>query len=100
MKIKKGDKVVVISGKDKGKAGVVSRALPLDQKVIVGGVNVRKKHKKPQRGVKGTIISIEMPIAVSNVMLVDPKSGKRTRVGIVRKDGVRTRVTKKGNQEI
>lgn len=101
MKIKKGDKVLVIAGKDKGKTGVVARALPALGRVIIEGVNVQKKHQRA-RGTqkKGQIIEKEASIDVSNVMLVDPKGGKRTRVGITRKDGKRVRVAKKSNQEV
>lgn len=101
MKIKKGDKVVVVSGKDKGTSGVVTHVLPLDEKVIVEGVNIRKKHQRPRRtGEKGSIVEKAMPIAASNVMVVDPKTGKPTRVKIVRKDGVRTRVAQKSGETL
>lgn len=99
MKIKKGDKVIVISGKDRGKTGTVSHAFPKESKVLIEGVNVKKKHQKPRgRNVrKGQILDKAYPLHVSNVMLVDPKDGKPTRIGIVRKDGKRSRVTKKSN---
>lgn len=101
MKIKKNDKVTVIAGKDKGKTGTVTLALPKTNQVIVEGVNIRKKHQKPRRGgQKGQIIEKSMPIHASNVMIVDPKSGKQTRVGIQRKDGKRTRITKKSKSEL
>mgnify|MGYP001561525099 CR=1 FL=1 len=101
MKIKKGDNVIVIAGKDKGKTGVVARAFPVLGRVTIEGVNVQKKHQRA-RGTqkKGQIIEKEASIDVSNVMLVDPKGGKRTRVGITRKDGARVRVAKKSNQEV
>jgi large subunit ribosomal protein L24 len=99
MKIKKGDKVIVISGKDKGKAGVVSAAMPKDNKVLIEGVNLRKKHEKARGARKGQIVERAMPLHISNVMIADPKSGKGTRVGILRKDGVRSRVAKKSNTE-
>jgi large subunit ribosomal protein L24 len=71
------------------------------ERFLVEGVNVRKKHQKPRRGgQKGQIIEKALPIHVSNVMLLDPKTGKQTRVGIVRKDGKRTRVTKKSKSEL
>ena len=99
MRIRKNDKVIVISGKDRGKTGVVSRAFPKQGMVLVDGVNVKKKHQKPRgRNVrKGQILEKAFPIHVSNVMLVDPKGGVRTRVGISRKDGKYSRVTKKSN---
>ncbi|MBU1557969.1 50S ribosomal protein L24 [Patescibacteria group bacterium] len=82
MKIKKDDKVIVIAGKDKGKTGKVLKALPAENKVVVDGVNIKKKHQKATRGgQKGQIIDKVFPVDVSNVMLVDPKSGKRTRIG-------------------
>ncbi|MFP3908074.1 MAG: 50S ribosomal protein L24 [Acidimicrobiales bacterium] len=82
MKVRKGDRVVVLSGKDRGKEGVVSRALPNEGKVIVDGVNVAKKHQKPTRStMQGGIIDKDMPISVSNVAVISPKDGKATRVG-------------------
>ena len=79
MKIKKGDKVIVIAGKERGKTGVVSEALPKLEKVIIDGLNLAKKHRRATRaGGKGQIIEIAMPIHASNVMRVDAK-GKRTR---------------------
>ena len=101
MKIKKNDKVVVIAGKDKGKTGTVTVAFPKTNQVIVEGVNIKKKHQKPRRGgQKGQMIEKSLPIHVSNVMIVDPKSGKRTRLGFTRKDGKRTRITKKSKSEL
>jgi large subunit ribosomal protein L24 len=101
MKIKKNDKVIVTAGKDKGKTGTVTHAIPKENKVIVEGVNIRKKHQKPRRGgQQGQILEKSLPIHVSNVMLVDPKSGKPTRVGIERKNGKRARVTKKSKSEL
>jgi large subunit ribosomal protein L24 len=99
MKIIKGDKVIVISGKDRGKTGTVSRVFPKLDKVLVEGVNIKKKHQKPRgrNARKGQIIEKAFPLHVSNVMIADPKGGKPTRVGIVRKDGKRSRVTKKSN---
>jgi large subunit ribosomal protein L24 len=101
MKIIKGDKVVVISGKDRGKSGTVTEAFPKTGMVLIEGVNLKKKHQKANgRTVrKGQIIEKAFPINVSNVMLADPKSGKGTRVGLIRKDGERVRVAKKSGQE-
>ncbi len=79
MKIKKGDKVIVITGKNKGTVGVVARAFPAEGRVIVEGVNIRKKHEKARRTGKGQIVEKPMPIDASNVMLVDTKTGKGTR---------------------
>lgn len=82
MKIKKGDRVQVLSGKDRGKEGVVMRALPREGKVIVEGVNVAKKHQRPTRmTMQGGIIDKDMPIDVSNVAVVSPGDGKPTRIG-------------------
>lgn len=82
MKIKTGDTVIVISGEYKGVTGKVSKALPKTHQVIVEGVNVHKKHVKPTQGnPTGSINDINLPIDVSNVALIDPKTGKPTRVG-------------------
>ena len=82
MHVKKGDKVMVISGKDKGKTGVILSAFPKKDRVLVEGVNIVKKHSKPsQVNPQGGIISQEAPIHVSNVMPLDPKTGEPTRVG-------------------
>lgn len=90
-----------MSGKDKGKTGTVTLAIPKEFKVVVEGVNMKKKHQRPRRGgQKGQIVEKALPIHVSNVMLVDPKGGKPTRVNIVRKAGKRTRVTKKSKSEL
>ena len=100
MKIKKGDHVIVISGKDKGKEGEVIRALPHDDKVIVNGVNTAKKHQKAQRqNQQAGIIDRDMPIHVSNVMLVH--KGKPTRVGYtIQADGTKVRVAKSNGEVI
>ena len=100
MKIKKGDHVIVISGKDKGKEGEVIRALPSDDKVIVTGVNTAKKHQKAQRqNQQAGIIDRDMPIHVSNVMLVH--KGKPTRVGYtIQADGTKVRVAKRSGEVI
>ena len=85
MHVKKGDKVMVISGKDKGKTGVILSAFPKKDRVLVEGVNIVKKHSKPsQMNPQGGIISQEAPIHVSNVMPLDPKTGEPTRVGITK----------------
>ncbi|GKV55106.1 50S ribosomal protein L24 [Sporosarcina sp. NCCP-2222] len=82
MHVKKGDKVKVITGKDKGKTGVILSVLPNKERVLVEGVNIVKKHTKPnQANPQGGIVSMEAAIHVSNVMLIDPKSGEPTRVG-------------------
>ena len=82
MKIRKGDTVIVLSGKDRGTEGVVSRALPDKGKVIVEGVNMVRKHQKPTRmDQQGGIIDASMPVDVSNVAIVNPKDGRPTRIG-------------------
>ncbi|MFJ5763282.1 50S ribosomal protein L24 [Neobacillus sp. NPDC093182] len=97
MHVKKGDKVRVISGKDKGKTGVILAAYPKDSRVLVEGVNIVKKHAKPsQVNPQGGIMSFEAPIHVSNVMPIDPKSGNPTRVGYTTVDGKKVRVAKSG----
>jgi large subunit ribosomal protein L24 len=97
MKIKKGDRVRVLSGKDRGKEGVVMRALPAEGKVIVDGVNVAKKHQKPTKmTMQGGIIDKDMPIDASNVAVIDPSDGKPTRVGFkIDADGHKTRISRR-----
>ncbi len=98
--VKKGDKVQVISGKDKGKQGVILEAYPSRERVLVEGVNIVKKHSKPsQLNPQGGIIDMEAPIHVSNVMPLDPKTNEPTRVGYKIVDGNKVRIAKKtGNQ--
>ena len=102
LKIGKGDRVRVLSGKDKGKEGEVMRALPREGKVIVDGVNVARKSQRPTRTTQqGGIIDKDMPIQVSNVALVCPSCGKPTRVGYtIDKSGEKARVCKKCGGEI
>jgi len=101
MKIRKGDRVRVLAGKDKGKEGTVMRALPEKDKVIVEGVNLAKKHQRPTRvTMQGGIIDKDMPIHVSNVALLCPKDGP-TRAGYkIDADGTKVRVCRKCGQEI
>ncbi|WP_102349430.1 50S ribosomal protein L24 [Bacillus sp. Marseille-P3661] len=99
MHVKKGDKVQVISGKDKGKQGVILEAFPKKDRVLVEGVNVIKKHSKPsQANPQGGIMSHEAPIHVSNVMPIDPKTGAPTRVGYKVIDGKKVRIAKKSGE--
>ena len=101
MNIKRDDKVIVLSGKDKGKQGKVLSADPKAMKVVVEGVNVATKHQKPMKqGQDGGIIKIETPIYVSKVQLVCPKCGKATRVGHKIADGKKVRVCKKCGAEV
>jgi large subunit ribosomal protein L24 len=99
MHVKKGDKVMVISGKDKGKTGVILASFPKNSRVLVEGVNIVKKHSKPsQMNPQGGIFSQEAPIHVSNVMPIDPKTGEPTRVGTTVVDGKRVRIAKKSGE--
>lgn len=101
MKIKKGDSVVVIAGKDKGVKGEVLEVMPEDRRVVVQGVNVVKKHRKPSQVSAGGIEKVERPIHVSNVALADPKTGKATRVGYTTlKGGKKVRVAKKSGETV
>ncbi|GGE84210.1 50S ribosomal protein L24 [Priestia taiwanensis] len=99
MHVKKGDKVQVISGKDKGKQGVILASFPKQNRVLVEGVNIVKKHSKPsQANPQGGIITKEAPIHVSNVMALDPKTGVPTRVGFTVVDGKKVRIAKKSGE--
>jgi len=100
MKLKKGDNVVVITGKDKGREGEVLQVLPAENKVIVSGVNIAKKHQKPRRANEaGGIIDRDMPMHASNVMLVH--KGKPTRVGYkIGADGKKQRIAKRTGEVI
>lgn len=101
LKIKKGDQVVVIAGASKGAKGEVLKVMPTDSKVIVRGINMRTKHRKPAQGNPGGIDKIEAPLHISNVALVDPKSGKPTRVGFkTLKDNKKVRVAKASGETI
>jgi len=101
LKIKKGDKVVVLSGKDKGKHGEVTRALPQEGKVIVSGVNVATRHRKPsQANPQGGLDRFEAPLHVSKVAIKDPKTGKPTRVRFEVRDGKKVRVAVKSGELI
>lgn len=100
-KIRKGDKVVVISGRDKGRTGEVVEIHVADHRATVRGVNVVKRHQKQTAQQEGGIISKELPIHISNIALADPKGGKATRVGFkVLKDGKKVRVAKRSGAEI
>jgi large subunit ribosomal protein L24 len=106
-KIRRDDEVVVISGKDRGKSGRVLRVDPKKSKVFVEGLNIVKRHQRPsqvpnaQRAeTVGGVIEKEGPIHISNVMLIDPKDKKPTRVGIAREDGQRMRVTRRSQSKL
>lgn len=102
MRIRKGDEVEVIGGKDRGKRGTVQEVDPTDRKLTVAGVNIVKRHTKPnpQRNVKGGIIEQPAPLDVSKVMLVCPHCGKPTRVGHKIEEGEKSRVCKSCGEEI
>lgn len=101
MFIKRNDKVKVIAGKDKGKEGEILKAFPADNRVIVKGVNIVKKHQKPSNeNPNGGIVEVEAPINVSNVMLIDPSNNEATRVGFKVEDGKKVRVSKKTGEII
>ena len=101
-KIRKGDTVVVLSGKDKGKTGEITRSMPKDMKVVVSGVNVAVRHRKPsQTNPQGGLERREAPLHVSKVALADPKTGKATRVRFeTGKDGKKVRVAVKSGEKI
>ncbi len=100
LKIKKGDQVVVLSGDDKGKTGEVVKAMPKEGKVVVQGINLVKRHTKPSQTSAGGIITKEAPIHVSNVALVDSKSGKATKVGYKEENGRKVRFARKSGDVI
>ena len=101
LKIKKGDRVVVLAGKDKGKNGEVLKVMPRENKALVQGVNLVKKHQKQTQTQEAGIISKEAPIHISNIALEDPKDGKPTRVGMkILNDGRKVRFAKRSGEEI
>jgi large subunit ribosomal protein L24 len=102
MKLKKGDKVLVVSGKDKGKTSKITKALPRSRKVVVEDVNVKKKHQRSKKeGQKGQVIQIAMPVDVSVVKFLCTKCDRATRVGYrVSEDGKKMRICKKCNSDI
>ncbi len=101
-RIRRGDEVIVISGKDNGKSGKVLRVDPAKERVYVEGLNIIKRHQKPRAGSmeQGGVIEKEGPIHISNVALADPKDGRPTRVGVVREEGQRIRVAKRSGTRL
>ena len=100
-KIKKGDTVVVLAGRDKGKTGEVLQILPTDNKALVRGVNVVRRHQKQTQTQEAGIVAKEAPIHLSNIAVADPKDGKATRVGFkVQEDGTKVRVAKRSGDLI
>jgi len=101
LKIKKGDRVVVLSGKDRGKTGEVTKSMPKDGKVVVAGVNVATRHRKPtQANPQGGLERIEAPMHASKVAIADPATGKATRVRFEVRDGEKVRVAVKSGEKI
>ena len=100
-KIRKGDKVVVLAGRDKGRSGEVIEVRPDDNRALVRGINMVKRHQRQTAQQEGGIISKELPVHLSNIALADPKDGKPTRVGFkVQPDGKKIRVAKRSGAEI
>lgn len=105
MKLKKGDNVLITAGKDKGRTGKITRAYPKESKVLVEGINLKKKHVRPKReGEKGQIVEVPSPFDISDVKMICPKCGKVTRVGYKiersKERPEKFRICKKCNQEI
>ena len=101
MKLHTGDSVVIISGKDKGKAGTIMRVLPLEQRVVITGINIRTKHVKKTYQQAGQILKYEASIHASKVMLIDPKTKKPSRIGFTMDDkGKKTRISKLSGEEV
>ena len=100
-KIRKGDTVVVLAGKDKGRSGEVIKMMPKDEKALVQGVNMVKRHQRQTASQEAGIISKEAPIHLSNLAVADPKDGKATRIGFkTLEDGTKVRVAKRSGEEI
>lgn len=101
MKLKKGDNVIIVTGKDKGKKGKIVRVLVAENKVVVEGANMMNKHQRPRKsGEKGSMMKISMPIHASNVMIADPKTGKPSRLGKKKVGDKMVRIARKSSQEI
>lgn len=101
LKVKKGDQVIVLTGKDKGKHGEVLQVMPRDNRAVVQGVNIVRRHQKQSAQQEGGIVSKESPIDISNLALEDPKDGKPTRVGFKKlEDGTKVRIAKRSGEVI
>ncbi len=101
MKLKKGDNVIIVTGKDKGKKGKIAHVMPKKGKVIVEGLNMMKKHERPKKSnEKGSIITVAMPLNASNVMILDSKTGERSRIGSKKIGKKSARIYRKSGQEI
>lgn len=100
-KLKKGDRVIVIAGKDKGRKGVIAKVMPDEGRAVVDGVNTVRRHQKQTAGNEGGIIAKSAPIQLSNLAIEDPKDGKPTRVGFkIAEDGKKVRVAKRSGEVI
>lgn len=99
-KIKKGDEVVVLTGKDKGRKGSVLAVMPKDGKAVVAGINMIKRHQRQTQSSEGGIINREAPIQLSNIAIADPKDGSPTRVGFKMEEGKKVRVAKRSGEVI
>jgi large subunit ribosomal protein L24 len=99
-KLRKGDRVVVLAGKDKGKKGDITRVIPKENKAVVAGVNIAIRHQRQSQSSQGGRIAQEMPIALSNLALVDPKTGEATRVGFRIEGDKKVRFAKKSGEVI
>ncbi len=99
-KIRKGDKVVVLAGKDKGRTGTVTQVMPKEDKALVGGINMVKRHQRQTQTQEAGIINKEAPVHLSNLGVADPKDGKPTRVGFSVVDGKKVRVAKRSGATI
>jgi large subunit ribosomal protein L24 len=101
MKIKKGDSVLITAGKDKGRTGKIMKAFPKELKILVEGINLKKKHVRPKRdGEKGQVVDIPAAFDISNVKMICPKCGKATRVGYAIEKDIKNRICKKCKQVI
>jgi large subunit ribosomal protein L24 len=100
LRIKKGDKVIVLTGKDKGKQGEVLLMIPAENRAVVSGINIAKRHQKQTPSQEGGIVAKNLPIHVSNLALRDPKSGKPTRVGYKLIGDKKVRVAKRSGEQI
>ena len=101
LKVRKGDRVMVTAGKDKGKTGEILRVLPAENRALVQGVNVARRHQRQTAGQEGGIVDKALPIHISNLSLLDPKDNKPTRVGVkVLDDGKKVRVAKRSGEVI
>jgi large subunit ribosomal protein L24 len=99
-KIRKGDKVVILAGKDKGRTGTVTQVMPKEDKALVGGINMVKRHQRQSQTQEAGIINKEAPLHLSNLGIADPKDGKPTRVGFSVIDGKKVRVAKRSGATI